>query len=246
MASDLAQPLGGLVALRERDESAERLRRFVADVSHELRTPVAAIRGYAELYRRGAADRPEDLAKVLARIEAEAARVGRLVDDLLLLARIDQHRPLARRMVDLSAVCSDAISAARLVHPDRAWELDHGPTAVLGHPDRLRQIVDNLLANVAEHTPPGTPAHVRIGVEGDAAVLRVRDRGPGLRDADLGKVFERFHGAGTGSGLGLAIVAAIAQAHGGSVAVCNPEGGGAEFTVRIPVVPAIHGRATQK
>ncbi|MFC7617071.1 sensor histidine kinase [Actinokineospora soli] len=94
--------------------------------------------------------------------------------------------------------------------------------------------------------PPGTPAHVRIGVEGDAAVLRVRDRGPGLRDADLGKVFERFHGAGTGSGLGLAIVAAIAQAHGGSVAVCNPEGGGAEFTVRIPVVPAIHGRATQK
>ena len=233
-------------ALRDRDAAVERLRRFVADASHELRTPVATIRGYAELYRRGAAERPEDLAKVLTRIEDEAARMGRLVDDLLLLARMDEQRPLDSQMVDLSAVCFDAICAARLVHPDRAWELDRESSPVRGDPDRLRQVVDNLLANVARHTPPGTPARLTCRPDGPDAVLSVRDHGPGLPAADLGRVFERFHSAGTGAGLGLAIVAAIADAHGGSVAATNPPGGGAEFTVRIPAEPSINGSATQK
>ncbi|UVS81272.1 cell wall metabolism sensor histidine kinase WalK [Actinokineospora sp. UTMC 2448] len=233
-------------ALRDRDEANDRLRRFVADASHELRTPVAAIRGYAELFRRGAAERPDDLAKVLARIEAEAARMGRLVDDLLLLARLDELRPLATRTVDLSTVCADAVAAVRLVHPDRVWELDRKPTPVRGDPDRLRQIVDNLLGNVARHTPPGTPARVTVTGDGPEAVLTVRDHGPGLDPADQARVFERFHGRGAGTGLGLAIVAAIARAHGGSVSADNPPGGGAQFTVRIPAEPAIHGSSIQK
>jgi two-component system, OmpR family, sensor kinase len=229
-------------AFEERRASESRLRRFVADASHELRTPITSIRGYAELFRRGADTRPEDLEKSMARIEAEAARMGVLVDDLLLLARLDQGRPLEREPVDLAVVVTDAVEAARMIDPARAIDLEtDGVAPVSGDVGRLRQVVDNLLDNARVHTPEGTPVHVVVRQDGDDVVLTVRDEGPGLSEEAAGKVFERFYRddpmrsrSTGGAGLGLSIAAAIVEAHGGAIDARSADGSGAVFEVRIP------------
>jgi len=229
-------------AFREREASEQRLRRFIADASHELRTPVATVRGYAELFRRGAAERPGDLAKTMQRIESEARRMGVLVDELLLLARLDQGRPLDSAPLDLTDLAADAVAAARAVDPDRPLTLRAtAPLPVRGDAVRLRQLLDNLLANVRDHTPPGTAATVTLRAEPGTAVLEVSDEGPGIPAGHAPHVFERFHRAdparsrtGGGTGLGLAIVAAIAQAHGGT-ATLRPGTPGATFEIRLPL-----------
>jgi two-component system OmpR family sensor kinase len=241
------------VAFEERRTSEEaaraaeqRVRQFVADASHELRTPVAAIRAYAELYRMGADERPQDLARLLARIEEEAERTGVLVDDLLLLTRLDEGRPLEQLPVDLGAVATDAVTTARALEPDRPISLDVvGSVEVLGDRNRLRQVVDNLLANVRAHTPPGSPADISVAPADRSAVLEVADRGPGLNGEQLEDVFQRFYRADAsrsrdqgGSGLGLSIVTAIAAAHRGEATAAAREGGGMVFRVRLPLLDA--------
>jgi two-component system OmpR family sensor kinase len=228
----------------ERDASEEQLRRFVGDASHELRTPLTSIRGYAELFRRGAADDPEQLALAMRRIEDEAARMGVLVDDLLLLARLDQGRPLERRPVDLVALVEDAVADARTVEPGRPIAVEHRgeePVVVTGDDSRLHQVVANLLTNARVHTPPATPVTVEVGVAGDDAVIEVADQGPGLTPEEASHVFDRFFRADAsrsrrygGAGLGLAIVSAVVAAHGGVVGVQSEPGHGATFTVRLP------------
>jgi two-component system OmpR family sensor kinase len=241
-------------AFAERAASEERLRRFVSDASHELRTPVAAVRAYAELFDRGARDRPDDLERAMGGIQRESVRIGVLVEDLLLLARLDQGRPLVREEVDLAEVARDAVDAARVLDPQRPLELHvGGPVPVLGDGQRLRQVVDNLLANVRAHTPPGTPARVGAHVIDGQAVLAVEDDGPGL-DADAAaRVFERFYRVDTsrartagGSGLGLAIVQAIVEAHGGRVAVTGEPGAGATFTVTLAAARLAVGEGVEQ
>jgi RND superfamily putative drug exporter len=238
-------------AFQRRRASEEGLRRFVADASHELRTPLTSIRGYAELFRRGAGANPDDLAKAMRRIEAEAARMGALVDELLLLARLDQGRPLERAPVDLAALAADAAADARAVEPERPVTLERaGPVVVQGDADRLRQVLANLVANVRQHTPPATQMRVRacLDDQGRTAVLEVADAGPGLTGEQRERVFERFwradhsqprrgeggqlHG---GAGLGLSIVAAVAAAHGGRATVESVHGHGATFRVELPL-----------
>jgi len=222
--------------------SEERMRRFVGDASHELRTPVAAVRAYAELYRMGADRHPEDLARLLRRIEDEAARMGVLVDDLLLLTRLDEGRPLERATVDLGAVAADAVTAARALEPERRIELDVvGSVEVTGDRARLRQVVDNLLANVRSHTPPDAAARVRVADDGDVSVLEVSDDGPGIDSEQASHLFERFYRVegsrsrdNGGAGLGLSIVAAIMAAHGGTATLRASDGGGATFRVELP------------
>jgi two-component system, OmpR family, sensor kinase len=232
-------------AFDERAASEARLRRFVGDASHELRTPLTSIRGYAELFRRGAADRPEDLAKAMRRIEEEADRMGVLVDDLLLLARLDQGRPLERAPVDLTRIAADAVDDARAVAPQRPITLwPNGAVVVPGDEVRLRQVMSNLLQNAVSHTPVDTAVHVRVTADDNDAVIEVRDEGPGMAPEDASRVFERFWRSDTsrarasgGTGLGLAIVAAIAEAHGGSASVDTEPGHGATFRVQLPITP---------
>jgi two-component system, OmpR family, sensor kinase len=226
------------------EESDQRLRRFVADASHELRTPLAAVRAYAELFRRGAAGRPDDLERAMSGIGRESERMSVLVEDLLLLARLDEGRPLEREPVDLSEVVSEAVETARTVEPDRRIDLEAAPAVVLGDHDRLRQVVDNLLANVRAHTPAGSAVHVRVGRNGTHAVLEVADEGPGLPAGEADRVFERFHRgdpsrsrASGGVGLGLSIVAAVAAAHGGSASATSEPGRGSTFRVALPLLP---------
>ncbi len=230
-------------AFEARQASEDRLRRFVADASHELRTPLTSIRGYAEMFRRGVADRPEDLATAMRRIEDESLRMGVLVDDLLLLARLDQGRPLERQPVDLALVAADAVSDARAVEPDRSIALDGADSAmVLGDELRLRQVAANLLANARQHTPVTAPVRVGVRRENGSVVLEVADDGPGLFPEEATKVFERFYRAdparnralGSGTGLGLSIVAAVAEAHGGQARVESVPGHGARFWVELP------------
>ena len=232
-------------AFDERTASEQRLRRFVADASHELRTPLAAVRAYAELFDRGARERPDDLERAMTGIQRESRRMGLLVDDLLLLARLDQGRPLERKPVDLREVARDAVEAAQTLDPGRELELDAPePVEVEGDRERLRQILDNLLANVRAHTPPGSAAAVHVLARDGEAVVEVADTGPGLSDDQLAHAFERFYRGDTsrsrdagGAGLGLAIAAAIAESHGGSAAVVNAgANGGTGLTVRV-VVP---------
>jgi two-component system OmpR family sensor kinase len=232
--------------------SEERMRRFVADASHELRTPLTSIRGYAELYRQGAATSPEDVAGVLRRIEEQAARMGLLVDDLLLLARLDQQRPLEHMRVDLAVLTVDAVHDVHAMAPDRSVGLRLPPAddsteepaevPVLGDEARLRQVLGNLVNNAILHTPPGTPVEVRVRAEGQDAVLEVADKGPGLPSDQAERVFERFYRADPargrisgGTGLGLAIVAAIVAAHGGRVEVATTVGVGTTFRVLLPL-----------
>ncbi|MEY2403411.1 MAG: two-component system, OmpR family, sensor kinase, partial [Acidimicrobiaceae bacterium] len=202
-------------AFATRDATEARLRRFVADASHELRTPVAAVSAYAELFERGANVRPDDLGRVMTGIRTETARMGDLVEDLLLLARLDEGRPLEQAAVELVTVAAQALDASRAVGPDWPMHLDAArPVEVMGDAARLRQVFDNLLGNVRSHTPPGTETTVRLFAQGDEAVIEVADNGPGLGSDQANRVFERFyrieasrsreHG---GAGLGLAIVA---------------------------------------
>src|SRR6266542_5171129 len=229
-------------AFAERRASEDRLRRFLADASHELRTPLTSIRGYAELFRRGANSRPEDLAKSMQRIEAEASSMGVLVDDLLLLARLDQGRPLEREPVDLARIASDAVESARAIEPDRPIDLSvTGAIDLMGDEGRLRQVLDNLLDNVRVHTPQGTPVQVKVEANHHEVLLSVADRGPGLPPEVADRVFERFYrgdptrSRGTGgAGLGLSIVSAIVEAPRGSVTAAETPGGGATFRVMIP------------
>ncbi len=226
-------------AVAAKTASEARTRRFAADASHELRTPLTSIRGYAELYRQGARS-TDDIERAMSRIEREAIRMGDLVEDLLLLARLDQGRPLEHAPVDLTAVVLDAATAARAVEPERPLRIDvgEGPVVVTGDAHRLRQVVDNLLTNVREHTPETTAVSVRLSATSGAATLVVADDGPGMSPEVAARVFDRFwQGEPTsrGTGLGLSIVSEIVVAHGGTIDLATAPGEGATFTVTVPV-----------
>jgi two-component system OmpR family sensor kinase len=226
-------------AFAERDATEARLRQFLADASHELRTPLTSIQGFAELFRIGDHDQV-DLPTILRRIEEEAARMKVLVEDLLLLARLDQPRPVEMAPVDLAVLAADACTDAVAAAPDRRVTLEApAPVVVEGDQALLRQAVANLVTNAVRHTPAGTPIEVEAMLDGGSATVSVRDHGPGLSPEARTRVFDRFWQAdparvGAGSGLGLSIVAGIAGEHGGSVAVANVEDGGARFTLTIP------------
>jgi two-component system OmpR family sensor kinase len=229
--------------------SEERMRQFVADASHELRTPLTSIRGFAELYRMGAAEEADDLPRLMQRIENEAARMGVLVQDLLLLARLDQQRPLEREPVDLLAAVTDVVHDARLTATDRTVTLEVAatePPVVTGDESRLRQVLHNLMTNALTHTPGGTPVDVTVRTEEQprpSVVIEIADRGPGIGNEHTTRVFERFYRADTsrsrdtggGTGLGLSIVAGLVAAHDGTVAVSDRAGGGAVFAVTLPL-----------
>jgi two-component system OmpR family sensor kinase len=228
-------------AFAEKSASEERLRRFVADASHELRTPLTSIRGYAELMRKGAFPDEEGRRRAMARIEDEAARMGVLVDDLLLLARLDQGRPLQREPVDLRRVFVDAVEDARATDPDHPFDVEaESPVTVLGDEDRLVQIAHNLVRNALTHTPSGTPVHVAVYPSDGMGVAEISDEGPGISPAEVARVFDRFYRGdtsrtGQSTGLGLAIVRAISEALDGEAKVTSVPGHGATFTVRIPL-----------
>ena len=267
-------------------QSEERMRRFIADASHELRTPLTAIRGFAEYYRqrgglvphwdksasdsadaagRGAPDMgagltPDDLDRIMHRVETEAARMGLLVEDLLLLARLDQQRPLARRPIDLLSLAADAVHDARLLAPARTIDLSVQPGAaflVIGDEARLRQVIGNLMSNALTHTPDGSPIEVSIGSgtldprvpdSAPAVTLDVTDHGPGMIPEQAQRVFERFYRADQartratgGSGLGLAIVSALVTAHGGVASVRTGPGRGSTFRIALPLDPGPQG-----
>jgi two-component system, OmpR family, sensor kinase len=224
------------------EASDRRLRRFIADASHELRTPLTAVRAYAELFGRGAAAHPDDLERSMAGIRREAERMSVLVDDLLLLARLDEGRPLEREPVDLAAVVGQAVDAARVVEPERPIESSVEPATVTGDEVRLRQVVDNLLANARAHTPRETPVSVALRRVDGRAELTVADHGPGLSADEAGRVFERFYRADDsrarssgGAGLGLSIVAAVTEAHEGKTEARQTPGGGATFVITLPL-----------
>lgn len=234
-------------ALQSRHESETRVRQFVADASHELRTPLASIRGYAELSRREPEPVPPSVAHALGRVESEATRMSALVDDLLLLARLDAGRPLERQPVDLTMLAVDAVSDARAAAPDRHWRLDlpEEPVEVTGDAHRLHQVVANLLANARTHTPPGTTVTTTVRQDDGTVRIAVHDDGPGVPNALQPNVFQRFtrgddsryrasNGNGNGStGLGLSIVAAVTQAHGGRVEL-ESRPGATTFAVTLP------------
>jgi two-component system OmpR family sensor kinase len=251
-------------AFEKQAESERRLRRFVGDASHELRTPLASVQAYAELFDRGARNHPEDLERVLAGIGREAKRMGILIDELLLLARLDQGRPLEAKEFDLTEIVAEAVEVSQTIAPDRPLTyFAPKKVTIIGDRERVRQVIDNLLANVRLHTPSGTPAAVTVEQIADKAVIEVVDEGPGLTAEQAAHVFERFYRgdpsrsrdhhlpsdvrgggngssenggkANTGTGLGLAIVDAIATAHGGSASVAATPRGGAMFRIVLPV-----------
>ncbi|MDR1768270.1 MAG: HAMP domain-containing histidine kinase [Propionibacteriaceae bacterium] len=241
-------------ALAARHRSETKVRQFVADASHELRNPLAAIRGYAELTRRGREQLPEDTAHALERIDSESERMGALVEDLLLLARLDNQPVVESRPVDLTQVVLNAVSDARVAGPEHRWTLDvpDGEVVVLGDAFRLHQVVANLLGNARVHTPPGTHVEARLRVEQASslaparAVVEVCDDGPGVPEQIRDSVFERFtradasrvrQGQGSSTGLGLAIVAAVTQAHGGQVSLDSSPGRTC-FRVELPLPPS--------
>ncbi len=232
-------------ALDERHRSEQQVRQFVADASHELRTPLATIRGYAELSRRPAAPDAAQLEQAMAKVEVESARMSALVEDLLLLARLDAGRPLERRPVDLSRLLVESTADARVLAPDHRWLLDlpGEPVVVTGDEGRLHQVVTNLLSNARRHTPAGTTVTVGVlhaGPGGRDAIVTVADDGPGVPEQLRAHVFERFTRgdsartrASGGAGLGLSLVRAIVEAHGGDVQVAS-EPGRTVFTLRLP------------
>jgi two-component system OmpR family sensor kinase len=229
-------------ALGQSRASERRLRQFVADASHELRTPLTSIRGYAELFRRGAAERPADAATAMLRIEDQSTRMTRLVEDLLQLAHLDEEQPLQICEVDLTRLVSTTIREARDAGGLTITSaLDPG-VIVDGDESRLRRIIDNLLTNIRVHTPEGTRAHVTLRMDNRQAVLEVRDDGPGIPAEHAAHVFERFYRADAsrsreagGSGLGLAIVASTIHAHGGRVQLETGTDGGAVFVAHLPL-----------
>ncbi|MER7503303.1 HAMP domain-containing sensor histidine kinase [Nonomuraea pusilla] len=225
--------------------SEDRMRQFVGDASHELRTPLTSIRGFAEYARQNPSADPAEL---MGRVEQAAGRMSLLVDDLLLLARVDQQRPLQMRPVDMLALAADAVHDAKILAPDRtiALEVSGGAALIVsGDEVRLRQVVSNLMSNALVHTDPGTPITVRAGAGGGVVHVEVADKGPGLTPEQAEHVFERFYRADSarsrrrsgddrGTGLGLAIVQALVQAHGGTVTVTSAPGDGATFRVELP------------
>lgn len=230
-------------AFAAKAQSEERLRRFVADASHELRTPTTAIRGYAELYRSGAASELESVDHAMERIEAEAIRMGDLVESLLLLARLDQGRPLRNDEIDLTKLVLDAVSDAKAIDPDRPIQVDGvAPAVINGDEARMRQVFANLFDNAIVHTAPGTPVHVTVELCAQRARVIIEDEGDGISEDERIRVFDRFTRLETGrsresggSGLGLSIVASIVRAHGGSVSAAPPSLGGARFEIDLPL-----------
>ena len=230
----------------QRVKSEERLRRFVADASHELRTPLASVQAYAELFERGARDHPDDLERAMGGISREARRMSLIVEDLLLLARLDEGVPLDEVRIDLVAVCEEAVEVARMLEPRRSLTLRaSGPAFVLGDPVRIRQVLDNLLANIRAHTPLASPALVTVEHAHGQVVAVVEDHGAGIAPDLAEKVFERFFRSDRsrsrtsgGSGLGLAVVAAIVDAHGGRAAITRTLGGGATVRIILPAAPS--------
>ncbi len=238
-------------AFAARTASEKRMRRFVADASHELRTPLVTIRGFSELYRHGALQTPDDVGTAMGRIESEAKRMGELVEDLLMLARIDEQRPLQRKPVDLLIIGHDAVLDARAAARDRTFTvvgLDGGPGApapTTGDEAKLRQVVANLMGNALRYTPDGSPVEIMVGTRADGgqkfSVIKIRDHGPGISEEEAPRVFERFYRADSsrdrntgGSGLGLAIVSAIVAAHEGTVRLEQTPGGGATLVIELP------------
>ena len=264
----LGAALNGMLAQIEqafaaRTASEQRMRRFVSDASHELRTPLAAIRGYGELYRMGALTTKEQVDDTFGRIEGSATRMGTLVEDLLSLARLDERREARRDPVDLTVVAADAVSDLRALDPTRTTRIvpltsggTTGPVVVQGDEAHLRQVVANLVGNVVQHTPAGTPVEIAVGLAQRApgpdepagpafpvGVIEVRDHGPGIDPEHAARVFERFYRVDAsrgrdsgGSGLGMAIVAAIVTAHHGHVDLCQTPGGGTTVRVELPVL----------
>jgi two-component system OmpR family sensor kinase len=245
----LAAALNGMltqieVAFRLRAASEANMRRFVADAGHELRTPLTAIRGFAQFSRQSERDTAE-LTAVIGRIDGVAGRMSVLVDDLLLLARLDQPRPLERKVVDLFDLVADVVTETRVLAQDRELALEVRADAayhVTGDPARLRQVIGNLLTNAVKHTPAGTPVTVVLSATGDSAVVEVADEGPGLSVEQAARVFERFYRADParsresgGSGLGLAIVAALVAVHGGTVSLRTAPGAGCTFRLELPL-----------
>jgi two-component system, OmpR family, sensor kinase len=241
-------------ALEQKNAIERKLRRFVSDASHELQTPITSIRGWAELYRQGGLTDPGALSNAMARVETESARMGRLVDDLLTLARSDEQREPRRRPVDVGPICADAVTDAGAVDPSRIVTLSDSrgvdssgqQSMVAGDPDSLRQVIDNLLSNARRYTPTGTPIEVNLRGAEDSVSIVISDNGPGFPVKDLAHIFDRFWRmehhrddpatAVRGSGLGLAIVHAIVDAHGGEVTAENRPSGGATVIVRLPIV----------
>jgi len=226
-----------------RVESENKLRRFVADASHELRTPLTAIRGFAELHRQGAVAGEEKTKELINRIEKESVRMSSLVEDLLLLARLDQSRELAKEPVDLNTLITEVVASARAAGPNHPIEikLEASEIFVLGDSQRIHQVIANLLANARTHTPDGTEISITAMQGVSETTIAVSDRGPGLSKADQDRIFERFYRAdpsrvrnsGEGSGLGLSIVDAVMKAHGGYVSVKSEVGRGATFTLHF-------------
>ena len=228
-----------------RKASEEKLRRFVADASHELRTPLTAIRGFAELHRQGAIKGEEKTGELVRRIEQESIRMSTLVEDLLLLARLDQSREMERLPVDLKTVINESVTSARAAGPNHPIdiELPEDDVFVLGDSMRIHQVISNLLANARTHTPIGTKIKLSLNVEENGVSVEVSDNGPGLSRADQERIFERFYRAdpsrvrngGEGTGLGLSIVDAVMRAHGGTVSVTSEVGHGATFKLFFPI-----------
>jgi len=247
MLSRIEAAFSARVASEQRlRESDARLRRFVADASHELRTPIAAVSAYAELFGRGASEKKEDLERLMRGIVTETGRMEHLVADLLLLARLDEGRPLELQSVDVVALCAEAVQTAQTVGP--GWPVRFTaphPIEVVGDATSLRQVVDNLLGNVRAHTPEGTTTVVSVDSDAGGATITVADSGQGMSPDQVAHVFERFYRSDPsrsrlhgGAGLGLSIVSAIVSAHGGSVSASSVEGEGTTFTVRLPLAPA--------
>ena len=246
MLARIESAFGARVASERRLRASEaRLRRFVADASHELRTPIAAISAYAELFGRGASEQKADLERLMGGIRSETTRMEHLVADLLLLARLDEGRPMEQRSVDLVSLCAEAVQTASTVGPD--WPVTfHAsqPIEVMGDATSLRQVLDNLLGNVRAHTPAGTEVRVTVEPEEHGAVITVADNGPGMEPEEAEHIFERFYRSDPsrsrvagGAGLGLSIVSAIVGNHGGTVSAEGQVGVGTTFTVHLPLVP---------
>jgi len=246
MLSRIEAAFSARVASEQRlRESDARLRRFVADASHELRTPIAAVSAYAELFGRGASEQKEDLERLMRGIVTETGRMEHLVADLLLLARLDEGRPMDLQPVDVVALCAEAVQTAKTVGP--AWPVRFTaprPIEVVGDATSLRQVVDNLLGNVRAHTPEGTTTVVSVDADDAGTSIVVADTGPGMSPDQVAHVFERFYRSDPsrsrlhgGAGLGLSIVSAIVAAHGGTVSARSIEGEGTTFTVRLPLAP---------
>jgi signal transduction histidine kinase len=228
--------------------SEDRMRQFVADASHELRTPLTSVRGLAEFgLQQGNAANPDELLRLMTLIQHEASRMGRLVEDLIVLARFDTGRPLDRRHVDLASIAAQAVQAARMVNPDRPVSLlAVDPVIVYADDERLRQVIDNLLGNAMQHTPPRSPVTVSVTSTTPIGEITVADNGPGMTAEQAARVFERFYRtddartrARGGTGLGLSIAAALAAAHGGEITVDTEPGQGAAFHVRLPLAASM-------